>query len=94
MDYEILLSNISFKEGREFIKKNFREVYEVKPGYKLFDVYLIGVPPVLKGIEDERVIFPYMKPCHGTFVLKIEGKIEEPDRLKRIDPKGGVNRSG
>lgn len=47
MDYEILLSNTSFKEGREFIKKNFREVYEVEPGYKLFDVYLIGVPPIL-----------------------------------------------
>jgi hypothetical protein len=76
MDYEILLSRISFKEGREFIKKNFKEVYEVEPGYKLFDVYLIGVPPITIAVEDESVIFPYVKPCHGTFVLKIEGEKE------------------
>jgi len=50
---------------------------------------LIGVPPILVGAEDAHVIFTYMKPCRGTFVLKIEGKIEEPDRLKRIGLKGG-----
>jgi len=81
MDYEILLSNVSFKEGREFIKRNFREVYEVEPGYKLFDVYLIGVPPILVGVEDEHVIFPYLKPCRGTFVLKMKGG-EEIGRLR------------
>jgi len=84
MDYEILLSHISFKEGREFIRRNFREVYEVEPGYKLFDVYLIGVPPILVGIEDDHVIFPYVKPCHGAFVLKIKGGEEiEKLRVKR-----------
>jgi len=81
MKHEILLSNTSFKEGREFIRRNFREVYEVEPGYKLFDVYLIGVPPILVGVEDEHVIFPYLKPCRGTFVLKIEGG-EEIERLR------------
>ncbi|HUV79822.1 MAG TPA: DUF1894 domain-containing protein [Candidatus Bathyarchaeia archaeon] len=81
MDYKILLSNISFKEGREFIKGNFKEVYEIEPGYKLFDVYLIGVPPIFVGVEDGNVIFPYVKPCHGTFVLKIEDE-EEIDRLR------------
>jgi hypothetical protein len=50
---------------------------------------LIGVPLILVGAEDAQVIFTYMKPCRGTFVLKLEGKIEEPDRLKRIGPKGG-----
>jgi len=81
MDYEILLSNVSFKEGREFIKGNFREVYEVEPGYKLFDIYLIGVPPILVGVEDDHVIFPYLKPCRGTFVLKMKGE-EEIGRLR------------
>jgi hypothetical protein len=82
MDYRILLSNTSFKEGREFIRRNFREVYEVEPGYKLFDVYLIGVPPIQIAIEDGSIIFPYVKPCRGTFVLKIEGK-EEIELLRR-----------
>jgi hypothetical protein len=72
MDYEILLSDITFKEGREFIRRNFKEVYEVEPGYKLFDVYLIGIPPIFVGVEDGYLIFPYVKPCHGTFVLKIK----------------------
>ncbi len=81
MDFEILLSHTSFKEGREFIRRNFKDVYEVEPGYKLFDVYLIGVSPIVIGIENDHVIFPYVKPCHGTFVLKIEGG-EEIGRLK------------
>ncbi|GAI66852.1 unnamed protein product [marine sediment metagenome] len=81
MDYEILLSDISFKEGREFIRRNFKDVHEVEPGYKLFDVYLIGIPPILVGVEDAYVIFPYVKPCHGTFVLKIEDR-EEVERLR------------
>ena len=82
MGYEILLSNISFKEGREFIKSNFKDIYEVEPGYKLFDVYLIGVPPILIGVEDESVIFPYVKPCRGTFVLKMKGE-KEIELLRR-----------
>lgn len=87
MDYEILLSDISFKEGREFIRRNFKDVYEIEPGYKLFDVYLIGVPPIVIGVENDHVIFPYVKPCHGTFVLKIEGG-EEIERLITKKKKG------
>lgn len=83
MDYEIVLSNVSFKEGREYIKTNIKEVYEVKPGYKLFDIYLIGIPPILVGIEGDYVIFPYIKPCHGAFVLKIKGG-EELERLRAV----------
>jgi hypothetical protein len=83
MDYEIVLSNISFKEGRDYIKTNIKEVYEVKPGYKLFDIYLIGIPPILVGIEGDHVIFPYIKPCHGAFVLKIKGG-EELERLRTV----------
>ena len=82
MKPEILLSDTSFKEGREFIRRNFREVYEVEPGYKLFDVYLIGVSPIFVAAEDDYVIFTYVKPCRGTFVLKMEGK-EEIELLRR-----------
>jgi len=42
----------------------------------MFDTYLIGNPPIFVGIEDDYVIFPYIKQCHGTFVLKIEGNKE------------------
>ncbi|MCX9086778.1 MAG: DUF1894 domain-containing protein, partial [Candidatus Methanoperedens sp.] len=46
MNYEILLPNSSFKECAEYIKKNFNEVYYVPAGYKIFDNYLVGVPPI------------------------------------------------
>lgn len=76
MSYEILLGNTSFKECADFIKENYREIYYVPPGYKIFDVYLIGVPPIPLGVDDDFVILPYIKPCHGSFVLKVPGAEE------------------
>jgi hypothetical protein len=76
MNYEILLPSSSFKECAEYIKKNFKEIYYVEPGFKIFDNYLIGVPPIPIAIEGEDVILPYVKPCHGSFVLRIPGKGE------------------
>jgi len=56
---EIILSQASFKEAREYIKKNVREYHEVEPGYKIFDVHIIGVAPLYVGVEGEHLIFPY-----------------------------------
>ncbi|QSZ66581.1 DUF1894 domain-containing protein [Methanofollis aquaemaris] len=81
LNYEVLLRHCSFKEYRAFIKKHYRETYEVQPGYKIFDLALIGVPPIPIGVDGDSVIFPYTKPCHGTFVLKVEGK-EEIEKLR------------
>ncbi|MDD3069589.1 DUF1894 domain-containing protein [Methanoculleus horonobensis] len=78
---EVILSQASFKEAREYIKKNVREYHEVEPGYKIHDVHIIGVPPLYVGIEGENLIFPYTKPCHGTFVVKVAGG-EEIARLR------------
>ncbi len=82
MNYEILLPNSSFKECADYIKKNFKEIYYVPAGFKIFDTYLIGVPPIPVAVEGEDVIMPYVKPCHGSFVLRIKGK-EEAERLKK-----------
>ena len=76
MKYEVLLKNTTFKECREYVENNFKEVYQVKPGYKMFDVYLIGVPPISIGVAGDDVIFPYTKPCYGTFLLRICGEAE------------------
>ena len=77
LKYEILLRHCSFKEAGDYIRTHCSECYEVPPGFKLFDVYIIGVPPVLVGIDDDTILFPYTKPCHGTFLLKVEGRGEE-----------------
>lgn len=81
MNYEILLPNSSFKECADFIKKNFKEIYYVPAGFKIFDNYLIGVPPIPVAVDGDCVILPYVKPCHGCFVLRIPGK-EEAGRLR------------
>jgi len=82
LKYEVLLKNTSFKECREYVKKNFKEVYQVKPGYRMFDVYLIGVPPISIGVDGDDVIFPYTKPCYGTFLLRIRAE-EEIELLRK-----------
>jgi hypothetical protein len=73
IEYEILLQGASFKESAEYIRTHFTEWYEVEPGYRLFDAHLVGVPPVVLGVEGEDVIFPYVKPCRGTFLLRANG---------------------
>jgi hypothetical protein len=80
MNYEILLRDGSFKECREYIRKNFTEFIDVQPGFKIFDIYIIGVPPIAVGLDGDFVIFPYTKPCHGTFLLRVN----DPDEAQRL----------
>ena len=72
LNYEILLRDASFKECREYIRSHFSESIDVEPGFKIFDVHTIGVPPIAVGLEGDYVIFPYTKPCHGTFLLRVQ----------------------
>lgn len=78
---EILASYVSFAECRNYIKEHCKEYYDVKPGYHIFDVYIIGIPPIYIGVDGDSVIFPYTKPCHGTFILKAMSP-EEIERLR------------
>lgn len=88
---EVLLSGASFKECREFVREHCGEHYEVEPGYQLFDVHIIGVPPIYIGVEGSDLIFPYTKPCHGTFLLRAKDAGEEISRL-RASGKSGKRR--
>jgi hypothetical protein len=83
LKYEILLKHCSFKEASEWIKANCAESFEVRPGTKVFDVYVIGVPPILIGINGTQICFPYTKPCHGTFLLRVEDG-NEAERIRRM----------
>ncbi len=78
---EVVLAQCSFREAREYIRKHVREHYEVEPGYRIFDVHILGVPPLYVGVEGDHVVFPYTKPCHGTFVVKAAGG-DEIGRLR------------
>ncbi len=75
--HEVLLEGATFKEAREYIKRNFDEVYYVQPGYKVLqDCYLVGVPPIALAVEDSDLIFPIVKPHYGTFVVKAHSERE------------------
>lgn len=97
MKYKLLLERTSFREAREYIEKNSDEVYYVDPGYKIFkDYYIIGVPPVAMGVKGKELIFTYVKPCHGTFVMALESEEEisrlrerEREKVKASVAKGG-----
>jgi len=82
LPYEVLLRGGSFKECRDYIRNHFKESIEVKPGFKVFDTHIIGVPPISVGLDSDFVIFPFTKPCHGTFLLRVEDKAEA-DRLRK-----------
>ncbi len=86
LKYEAILSQVSFKEARDYVKEHFTERYEVEPGYRIFESYIIGLPPIFIGVEGNAVFFPYTKPCHGTFLLRIESQ-EEIGRLRGMKPK-------
>jgi hypothetical protein len=98
MKYKLHLERTSFKDAREYIEKNSDEVYYVDPGYKIFkDYYIIGVPPVAMGVRGKEMLFTYVKPCHGTFVMGIDSEEEiarlrenENERIKKSLMKGGL----
>jgi hypothetical protein len=82
MKYKLYLEKTSFKDSREYIEKNSEEVYYVNPGYKIFkDYYIIGVPPVAMGVRGKELLFTYVKPCYGTYVMGIDSE-EEINRLR------------
>ena len=82
LPHEILNSYISFKESNKIIEHTYPVVYHINPGFKLLGNPLIGSPPIAIGVDGESIIFPYTKPCHGTFLLKIDSP-EEVSRLSR-----------
>ncbi|MGZ4915937.1 MAG: DUF1894 domain-containing protein [Halobacteriota archaeon] len=87
MDYEILLKNATFKQTLQYISEHADEVYYVEPGFKVFDRRLIGVPPVPVGIGATYIMLTYVKPCYGSFVLKLPRDDAEVKRIIDEDKK-------
>jgi len=79
--YEILLSQITPKQCDEFVKKNTDEMYHVPGGYKIRGVALKG-DAIPVGISGTDLIFQFMKPCYGFFVLKIKDAQDEIERVR------------
>jgi hypothetical protein len=86
LKYEIILRDASFRECREYIRANYKEYVDVEPGFKIFDKHIIGVPPISIGFEGDVIIFPFTKPCYGTFLMKVEDH-DEAERIRKFSTK-------
>jgi hypothetical protein len=89
LPHEVLNSYISIKESRDIIEREYPIVYHINPGFKILGNSLIGTPPIAIGVDGDCIIFPYTKPCHGTFLLKVNSaeevaRLSRSSRLKRV----------
>jgi hypothetical protein len=83
-DYEVLLQHITYEQAEQFIREKYWETYYFEPGFRVLDLRLLGdvaVPIAIDEKTQDALIFPYTKPCMGTFVLRFPGV---PDEVKRI----------
>jgi len=81
-----VMSRVSFSEARDALSALpicYKEKYDVQPGYEIFDIRLIGVPPVRIAVDGDVILFPFTKPCHGTFLIKVSGADEEIEKLRK-----------
>ncbi|MGP8321159.1 MAG: DUF1894 domain-containing protein [Methanosarcinaceae archaeon] len=78
---EIMLSNATPKQCEDFVKKNTDEMFNVPAGYKVRGVALMGKNTIPVGISGSDIIFQFVKPCRGFYVLKIKDAQDEIDRL-------------
>ncbi len=76
LKYEIVLRGASFAECRSYVEEHCSERVIVNPGFKIFEKPIIGVPPVVIGLDGDVITFPYTKPCYGTFLLQTENAPE------------------
>ncbi|WP_292487936.1 DUF1894 domain-containing protein [Methanohalobium sp.] len=81
LPYEIVLSGVTPSESEKYIKQNSDETFYVPGGYKLLGVVLRGGHEIPVGVKDSDLLFQYVKPCSGLFVLRIRN---EPDEVKRL----------
>ncbi|HIQ38457.1 MAG TPA: DUF1894 domain-containing protein [Methanothermococcus okinawensis] len=89
-NYEILFKG-TFKECSNYIRKNFKDIRYLKAGEEVIKgVLLIGKPPIPVAYHGDFVIFPYTKPCYGTFVLKVPLSESSRGEKDNKDKKGGI----
>lgn len=82
LTYEIVLSKISISEAAKFLGK-YKEYYDLESGSRVAGARLIGNPNVRVAIDGNSLLFPYTKPCHGTFLVKVELSEEEIEVIRK-----------
>jgi hypothetical protein len=84
-DYDVLLQHITYEQAEQFIRDKFWEVYYFEPGFRVLGLRLlssVAVPVAVENDSEDTLVFPYTKPCMGTFVLRFGGVPEEVKRVR------------
>ncbi len=83
-DYNVELQHITYEQADEFIRGKYWEVYYFEPGFRVLGLRLLGDTAVPIAIDEAgtSLIFPYTKPCMGTFVLRFPDVSEEVQRIR------------
>ncbi|MGD9778844.1 DUF1894 domain-containing protein [Methanomethylovorans sp.] len=81
--YEILTSGVTLAQSEKYIKDNSDRVFHVPGGYNIKGMKLIGSDKIPVGVKGKDLIFQFIKPCFGLFVLKIADAQEEIDKLQK-----------
>ncbi len=84
-DYEVLLQHITYAQAEEFIRDKYWEVYYFEPGFRVLGLRLLGdtaVPVAIESGPEDMLVFPYTKPCMGTFVLRFGDVADEVQRIR------------
>lgn len=78
---EVLLKNATPKECENFIKERSEEMYLVPGGYTVKGIFLLGAAiPV--GFSGNTILFQFIKPCFGLFVIRMGNEAEEIKKLR------------
>ncbi len=78
---EILLKNATLKECESFIKELSEEMYLVPGGYTVKGIFLLGTAIPI-GFSGDAIIFQFIKPCFGLFVIRMGNEAEEIKKLR------------
>lgn len=81
LNYEILLKNATPRQCEEYIKEHTDEAYLVPGGCKVKGIPLLG-DKVPVGFSGDNLLFQFIKPCFGLFILKLPDEAEEIKTLR------------
>lgn len=71
LPYEIIEKGLNPVQSNKMVRELSDKVYYVPGGYNLGEMTLIGSDKIPVGIKGTEIIFQFIKPCFGIFVLKI-----------------------
>lgn len=83
MPYEIVEKGLNPVQSSKIIKQLSDKVYYVPSGYNLNSMVLIGSDKIPVGTQGTNIIFQFIKPCFGIFILKIKDAKEAIEQLEK-----------